>query len=112
MKAILLDPNKATVQSIDIDGSIDSICKAIKCRYFTVACDLPNGDTIYVDDEGLYNSDTDFFNISHGFQPYAGRAVILNTDTDGNTRAVKSTVEDILQDAIFIPRWYMVARSM
>ena len=112
MRAIFIDPKEQIIQEIQYNGDYKEISKIIGCQYFTVACDLPNGDTIYVDDEGLFNSDNDFFNISHGFQPYAGKALIVHTDSDGNSRAAKSTIEDLKSDIIFIPRWYLELKAI
>lgn len=104
MKAILIDPTKRTIEEIQIDGSLQSFYAALGCKYVDVACNLPNGDTIYVDDEGLFApAPVDYFQISHGYQPYAGKAIIVNTDSEGNTRAVQSTLDDIKSDIVFIP---------
>ena len=104
MKALLIDPTTRTVTEIHIDGSLQSFYAALGCKYVAVACDLPNGDTIYVDDEGLFApAPVDYFQISHGYQPYAGKGLIVHTDQDGETRAVKSTLDDIKSDVVFIP---------
>ena len=53
MKAILIDPEMQIVAMIDYSGDYKDIYKLIGCRIFT-AVTIDNDDSIYIDDEGMF----------------------------------------------------------
>lgn len=81
MKAILVDSKNETVSEIEIGNDYREIGKAGGFDLFT-CIDLGNGETAYVDDEGLLtqNEETTFFQFLGHNQPIAGNAVILGTN--------------------------------
>jgi hypothetical protein len=61
-----------------------------------IATELPNGDTLYVDEEGLLKQKDDFFELEGAHQPFAGDGVLVgSTDDEGRDTEVKSTLEEI-----------------
>ncbi len=102
MKAIVIDSENKKVYEISYDGTLEHLYKLIDCRCFTCV-ELSNGDTLYVDDEGLYGNPRNFFTIDNYPQPLAGNGVILGTDHEtGESKAAASTVEDTDKDVIFM----------
>ena len=84
MQALLIDPAERTVSPVQLDGgNIDRMQQLIGCETFTAAY-LPNGDTIYVDDEGLFKQ-TSFFLIEGITQPLAGKGLLMGSDDQGNS---------------------------
>ena len=56
MKAFLINPIDETITEVDHDDSdYKNISKAIDAKYFTTVQIHEDGDTIYLDDEGLLN---------------------------------------------------------
>jgi Domain of unknown function (DUF3846) len=57
---------------------------------------LENGDEVYVNEEGLFNSALKPFYIQGAHQPFVGNAYVIGRVTStGNNRSAKSTVEEI-----------------
>lgn len=96
MKAILIDAARQEVREIEISDWRD-ITKAIgwDCRLFTVATELENGDSLFVDDEGLINGTEHFFITEYYPHPLAGNGVILGCNEDGESQNCKSTIDEI-----------------
>ncbi len=104
MKAILIDVWKKTVEYVDLlddnDKREKQIHDLIKCRIFTLGAILPGDDVLYVNDEGLFNSDLKIFHIV-GYHPLAGNGIIVGKElvdllTDEWTLAdVTTKIEDI-----------------
>ena len=69
---------------IDYDGNWKSISDLIGCRLFTVVSGLPDGDDLYVDDEGLLTANTDstYFRFPWYPTPLCGSGLILGCDIE------------------------------
>ena len=84
-KAILIDPFQNTIQQVSV-GDFRDIQRKIGCDVFTCVR-FPDGNTAYVDDEGLING-TDravrFVDAVYP-QPLAGRVLILGDSPDGDS---------------------------
>jgi len=89
-KAILIDPIAREVSEVLIPstGTLEAIYKFLDCRCFTIAAHLENQDAIFVDDEGLLKDPEHFFVTTHYPQPLAGKALIMGTDDEGETKDV------------------------
>ena len=103
MKTILIDPKERSFTEIEHDNSdYKNISKALDCDLFDVVrlkdCD------IYVDDEGLYNSEY-FFIIEGIDQPLAGRGLVFGVvDEEGNDTPCTLNVEDLEKRVQFATR--------
>jgi hypothetical protein len=103
MKAILINPKLKTITEVDYKGTLESI-------YDFTGCDcvdgvrLANGDILYVDDEGLYKPELNFFILSNPFQPLAGNGLVVGLSDDGEGRDIgcKSKLDDIINQVTFI----------
>lgn len=105
MKAFLLDPALALtdeggpITEIDYSGDWREINTLIGSRCFT-AVYLPNGDTMYVDDEGLLGGPTHFIHCSFG-PILAGRGLILGADDEGDSIAPQHTTREWIEENFF-----------
>ncbi len=101
MKAILLDAaNGRITEASPKDWSEYKDLIGHGCDLFTVACYLPNGDALLIDDEGLLK------NIGHAIKvpwypaPLMGNGLIVGTGPDGETADCKSEADMKLADAV------------
>lgn len=66
------------------------------CTTFDCPFQFDNGDTLYVDDEGLLHDDIKGCFILDGWRiPCVGNAIILGTNDEGESIDCKSTLEEI-----------------
>lgn len=87
MQAHLIDPANQSVTTVELPDSKDrltAIYRHLQCDTFDVAT-LPNGDTIYVDDEGLLRPLQHFIAIRGMPEPFAGRGLVMGTDSRGHS---------------------------
>jgi hypothetical protein len=102
MKAYLIDPYKHTVTKVDYSGHYEDIYKLLDCDTFD--CVGFNGfDTVYIDDEGLYKDDKEFFCIDGYPQPLCGKALVLGTNRHGDSIAPKIGLTKLRSMVTFIP---------
>lgn len=99
MKAIFIDSKNKSVSYIDIPkgkNHLAEMYEKIGCECFCVAGEFDNGDTVYVDDEGLINGTNDFFILrSLRTEPLAGNALIIGCDEEGVSIDCKTDISQI-----------------
>jgi hypothetical protein len=105
MRAILIDPFKCEVTEIDYDNSnFENLYPLLSHESMPVDCftviDYGEGETLYVDDEGLLKNPERGFLLGNS-QPLAGKGVMLGSDEDGNSIATKIPLEDIKDRVLF-----------
>jgi len=94
MKALLINPESQSIESVDI-GSLADLASLI--GYDTIESDAVGtaGDRLYFDEECFLRGTTGRFQIDT-LVPVSGRAVIVGTADDGVTlRDVASDIEDV-----------------
>lgn len=101
MRAILIDPFAKTVTEIDIDKA-----NVLAGLYAAMQCDLVdvvryNNLDVWVDDEGLMKDGQKFFKMINGHQPLAGRAVIMESDDEGDSIATTVSVDAVYGFTMF-----------
>lgn len=101
MKAYIIDPEKREVKTVKYDGSIDTIKSLIGAEWFDCVRVHPSGDVFYVDDMGLYREPQWFFSFWGFTHPFAGKALVLGTDSEGGSITPQHynvhTIEDALE---------------
>lgn len=102
VRGILIDPWLKTIVPVEVGPDHHDIYRHLsnvmgpKVEIFTSGMVWPNGDTLYVDDEGLLKSGMRLFQIGRpDGQPLAGNGLILGSDNQGRTRDAKSGLVDI-----------------
>lgn len=88
--AVLIDPYKNTVENVIYNGDFRHIYELCQVRTFDFV-PLQNTDDLFVDDEGLMNltPETRFFAIEGETGPIAGRGLVLNHDSQGESISAK-----------------------
>jgi len=102
-KAILIDVHDFSVTEIEVDqDNLQDIYDALGCDLFDCVT-LPNGDAIYIDDEGLLKNPDRFFALIGYTSILAGNGLIMGVDDEGASIAPKL---DITSDA-FMPAFFV-----
>lgn len=91
MRTVLIDVKTRTVTDVEYSGDFHEIYKLIGCSMFQVVDSLPDGDEMFVDEEGLLTMTPDsvFFRIPWFRSPIAGSALIMSCDPAGEATASK-----------------------
>ena len=99
MKAFLINPIDETITEVDHDDSdYKNISKAIDAKYFTTVQIHEDGDTIYLDDEGLlHGNHKHTFTLDKVFnQTFVGKGLVLGTNMrNGDAKDVDCTLDDL-----------------
>ena len=104
-RAILIDPFTETVSQVTLaDTKLQTLRTLIDCDIITIA-GLANGVDMILDDEGLLKDSNSqaYFKIGIGSQPFAGKALVVGTDDEGNTVSLPESVtsEKVFERVIF-----------
>ena len=91
MKSVLIDPEKRSIESVDINN-LNDIVRLV--GYDTIESDAvgTQGDRLYFDEECFLRGTTGRFQIDT-IIPVSGKGVIVGTAEDGNT--LRDSVIDI-----------------
>lgn len=102
MKAILINPEHHSITEVEYSGTLQDMYELIDCTLIDAIRINEHGDTVYVDDEGLYNSN--FYWTSGDYpHPIAGSGLVLGTDMAGESISpVTTTVEKLENSVRFI----------
>lgn len=105
-KAYKIDAYRNIITEVAI-GDYRDIYKQIECGTFTVASYLPNGDTLYVDDEGFLNE-----KVTRGFmfngRFFAGNGLLLGATKGGDSANVKTKELDAANMVTFAPACFVI----
>ena len=105
IRAILIDPFTETVSQVTlVDTKLQTYYNLLGCDLITMA-GLANGVDMILDDEGLLKDPKTqaYFKMGIGSQPFAGKALVVGTDDEGNTVSLPEnvTTEKVFQRVIF-----------
>jgi len=82
--AYLIDATKKTVSQVEYDNVTD-INRLIGCQTFCLGfADHVTGDTLYVDDEGLFHAKHFFLFAGRKDQPLAGNGLMVGREVEGD----------------------------
>ena len=103
-KAILIDPFTETVSNVTlVDTKLQTIYSLLGCDLITITSAF-DADMI-LDDEGLLKDSTSqrYFKIGINSQPYAGKALLVGSDAEGNFASLPEnlTTEKVFEKVIF-----------
>ena len=102
MKAILINPIDETITEVNYNGDYKQIYQFIDASMFGVV-DIPNDDSIYIDDEGLFKDNQYFF--THNAIPtlLGGKGLVLGIDhKTGDSADANSTILEIRKSITFM----------
>lgn len=102
MRAILVNPWTKEITELEIEPGIHAIYRQLsnplgpKVDCFCVGVSWPNGDTLYVDDEGLLKSGMRLWDAGRrDRQLLAGNGLILGSSRNGNSVSAKTPLVDL-----------------
>lgn len=104
-RAILIDPFNETITEVKmVDTKIQTIYALLGCELITITS-LAEGIDMVLDDEGLLKDSEKqaYFKFGIGSQPFAGKALVIATDEEGDFASLpeKVSVEKINDKVIF-----------
>lgn len=104
-RAILIDPFNETITEVKmVDTKLQTIYSLLECRIITITS-LANGIDMVLDDEGLLKDSEKqaYFKFGIGSQPFAGKALVIATDDEGDFASLpeKVSVDKINERVIF-----------
>lgn len=101
MRAILIDAVRKQVREIEISGDLKSLQDCVEGYIELVRLDDKND--MYVNEEGLINGTQDFFTYHGAHQPFAGSAVIVGHNDEGETTPTTLALKEVRDSVKFLP---------
>lgn len=103
-RAILIDPFTETVSQVTlVDTKLKTIYNLLGCNLITITSAF--GVDMILDDEGLLKDSASqrYFKIGIDSQPYAGKALLVGSDAEGNFASLQKdiTTEEVFEKVIF-----------
>jgi hypothetical protein len=102
-RAILIDPFNETITEVKmVDTKLQTIYALIGCDLITITS-LAEGVDMILDDEGLLKDSEKqaYFKFGIGSQPFAGKALIIATDGEGDFASLPEEVSvDKINDKV------------
>jgi len=102
MRGILINPWLKEITEVDVSEDFRDIYRKLsnplgpKVDCFCIGMNWRNGDTLYVDDEGLLKPGMRLFEIGRiDGQPLAGNGLILGSDAEGNSVDAKILLTEV-----------------
>lgn len=92
MRAILINATERTISEVEFDGNIERLKEMAGIEWITLGAALFNGDTLYVDDEGLYKFQK-FFRLTPRGQWLAGNGIIVGEETEERLTSARSKLD-------------------
>lgn len=102
MKAILINPFDQTIKETEYTGDYREIYSLVECRTFDCVRLTPHED-MYIDDEGLLIDNQRYFRMLEIGANYAGKALLLSHDDEGETTATNWTLQDVKDMVEWLP---------
>ena len=104
MKALLINPEKQTIEEIQIEDGLKPMYDAIgnDCEMVEAPIQFEH-DILYCDKEGRLKANNYGFYPNSWDYPILGNALIMGVDEDGESTDVKSTIGEIKK---WIQDWF------
>jgi len=112
IKAISIDPFTCTVTEVEYDAAdysniyplLSHPVHPVEC-FTTARIDTLKGeDALFVDDNGLLNGPVRFFRLAGGYQPFAGKGLIIGADEEGESQSHETPIDLIRLSVMFLER--------
>ena len=100
--AYLIDPKTCTISEVEAGEGIEWIQKALDCDCFTGAYSQEGAlPPLYVDDEGLYAPEKDWFIYRGSGQPLVNKAIAMDVDQLGRSISPRMPIEEFAKAVRF-----------
>lgn len=93
-KGYFIDPNTQSVTDWEWDGKANFIADKLGCRYFTTIT-LSDKEVLYIDEEGMFRTDTMHFTIQTYPTPLRGKGIVLGYNPHGDTCSSSLSIEQV-----------------
>ena len=90
LRAILIDPFLRVISEVNVKNDLQSFYDILDIRTLTTVR-IDGTNSLYLDDEGLFNNNNSLFEIASYAQPLAGRALVVAHNEEGET--VETTLD-------------------
>jgi hypothetical protein len=103
-KGIKINSEKHTLEYVTLGEDFREIYPIIgpNCNTFACPITFDNEDSIYVDDEGMFQDYRNGFKMQDWAYPILGNGLILGADEEGESVDVKTTIEELKSKIIFV----------
>ena len=102
MKGILINPLDKTIKEVVYTGDFREIYDLVDCRTFDCVM-VDSENDMYIDDEGLYVDDQRYFRMVELGANYAGKALILSHDDEGDSVSTTLSIEEVKDIVEWLP---------
>ena len=103
MRGILINPFDQTIKEVVYTGDFREIYSLIDCTTFDVVR-ITDYEDMYVDDEGLLIDNQRYFRLlGTGLNSFAGKALLLSHDDEGETQATNWTLQAVKNMVEWLP---------
>jgi len=110
IKAISIDPFTCTVSEVEYDAADYSNIYPLMSHpvhpvqtFTTARIDILKGqDALFVDDEGLLGNPVRFFQMAGGYQPFAGKGLIIGCDDEGESVSCVTSIDLVRMSVVFL----------
>jgi len=100
--AFLIDPFARTITEVQWNGDFHHTYQLTDCETYDCARINREGDSIYVDDEGLFKEQTAFFHHADYPNPLAGKGLVLGCDKYGESVTPHTTLAELQEKVTFV----------
>jgi hypothetical protein len=107
IKCIVIDSAKREVYEAEISGSNHrDIYPLLGEGVSTFACPVQfnESDTLFVDDEGLYNTFEGGYIMTDWSYPICGNGVVIGSDTNGNSAPVQISLDEVRKQVRWVSK--------
>jgi hypothetical protein len=111
MLTILIDPFQNQITEELITQDYKDLYKLLDCEMFDAIRINDQRDSVFIDDEGLYKPDQQFFMIEGYPQPIAGKGLIIGSNEAGESQPPKITLQEARDSIIFLSPLQVLAWS-
>lgn len=102
-KCFIIDPLSRAVTESQYCGDYRELYAMIDCDTFTAVGVNADGDSLFLDDEGLINGKPQQFFAWLGYaNPLAGKAVVLGTDGEGDSVSPTITLDEVRSNIVWL----------
>ena len=102
MKGILINPFDETIKEVVYAGDFREIYSLVDCRTFDCVM-VDSKNDMYIDDEGLYVDDQRYFRMVELGANYAGKALLLSHDEEGDSVSTTLSIEEVKDIVEWLP---------
>jgi len=100
VQGFLINPKEHLITEIETDGELHSLYKLLDCHLIDIVVLNDEEDVLYLDDDGLSRSPTNYFRFGTFPNPLAGKGVILGTDIEGEAISPRTVTLKTLETSV------------